>query len=218
MRIEVRADDTVHIDGYVNVTGRDSRPIRDSRGTFIEQVVPGTFKKALSSGKPVELRFDHGRILDTGGTLKLYEDNVGLRASAVVKDTEVAEKARKKELRGWSFGFNKNKDRWEGEDPRRRYLEDIELKEVSIIGTSMIPIYTATSIETRAGEADLIEYRAEFSEAEYHIEEKKTEENKAGNTDPVAEESRADESDAEEISRMRRRLEFLKISRRNTYA
>lgn len=215
MRIEVRADDTVHIDGYVNVTGRDSRPIRDSRGTFIEQVVPGTFKKALSSGKPVELRFDHGRVLDTGGTLKLYEDNVGLRASAVVNDPEVAEKARKKELRGWSFGFSKNKDRWEGEDPRRRFLEDIELKEISIL--DITPAYIATSIETRGDEAELIEYRAEFSEAEYHIEEKKQEESRADD------EGSGDDPDAEafnedELRSMKQRLEFLKISRRNTYA
>lgn len=50
MRIEVRADNTVHIEGYVNVPGRDSRPLRDKQGVYIEQVTPGTFGKALAKG------------------------------------------------------------------------------------------------------------------------------------------------------------------------
>lgn len=67
------------------------------------------------------------------GVLSLTEDSIGLKAEATVNDAELAEKARKKELRGWSFGFIKKKDRWEGENPRRRYLEDLELREVSIL-------------------------------------------------------------------------------------
>lgn len=40
MQIEIRGD-RVHISGYVNAVGRDSRPIPDRRGTFVEQVEPG---------------------------------------------------------------------------------------------------------------------------------------------------------------------------------
>lgn len=173
MKIEVRADNTVHVRGYVNVTGRDSRPLRDVRGPFIEQVVPGTFRAALNTGNPVELRFDHSRVLGrtTDGVLSLTEDSIGLKAEATVNDAELAEKARKKQLRGWSFGFIKKKDRWEGENPRRRYLEDLELREVSILDVT--PAYIATSIETRGEDSDLVEYRMDIGEedAEYRIEE-----------------------------------------------
>ncbi|MGQ7189771.1 HK97 family phage prohead protease, partial [Escherichia sp. HC-CC] len=46
------------------------------------------------------------------GNLELYEDNIGLRAIATVTDEQVIEKARNKELRGWSFGFVSEKDSW----------------------------------------------------------------------------------------------------------
>ena len=173
MKIEVRADNTVHIRGYVNVTGRDSRPLRDAQGIFIEQVQPGTFRKALSAEAPIELRFDHRRVIGStsDGALTLLEDNIGLKAEATVNDAELAQKARKKELRGWSFGFIKKKDRWEGENPRRRYLVDLELREVSILDVT--PAYIATSIETRGEDSDLVEYRMDIGEedAEYRIEE-----------------------------------------------
>ena len=44
-------------------------------------------------------------VLLKSGNLELYEDNIGLRAIATVTDEQVIEKARNKELRGWSFGF-----------------------------------------------------------------------------------------------------------------
>ena len=130
MKIEVRADNTVHIEGYVNVPGRDSRPLRDKQGVYIEQVTPGTFGRALARGAPVELRFNHRRTLGSteDGTIQLREDAVGLHASAIVQDEELAEKARRKELRGWSFGFVAKEQRWEGESPRRRYLDDIDMR------------------------------------------------------------------------------------------
>ena len=41
---------------------------------------------------------------------ELYEDNIGLRAIVEITDSDVIEKAKKKKLRGWSFGFSCNKD------------------------------------------------------------------------------------------------------------
>lgn len=173
MRIEVRADNTVHIEGYVNVPGRDSRPLRDKQGVYIEQVTPGTFGKALAKGNPVELRFNHWKTLGTteDGTIELREDAVGLHASAVVQDEELAEKARNKELRGWSFGFVATAQRWEGETPRRRYLDDIELREVSILDRT--PAYIATSIETREEGDVLVECREDMpmGDPDYQVEE-----------------------------------------------
>lgn len=170
MRIELR-NDSVYIEGYVNAVGRDSRPIRDrtTGKRFIEQIVPGTFKRALMKNE-VKLLLDHDEGRELGSTetnLTLYEDSIGLRAMAEITDAEVIEKARKKLLRGWSFGF-KEQDASEEETPSgmtRRYVEDMELVEVSLIDEKKIPCYAGTSVETRAEEvltAEIMEVRADY--------------------------------------------------------
>lgn len=209
MKIEVRSDNTVHVEGYVNVPGRDSRPLRDGQGVYIEQVTPGTFGKALASGTPVELRFNHQRTLGStaDGAVELREDAVGLHASAVVQDAELAEKARRKELRGWSFGFVKRADRWEGESPRRRYLEEIELREVSILDKT--PAYIATSIETRDGDDVLVEFRAELEEPDYQVEETTATDTQCKKMDPDSE---------SQMRQVARTIEFCKKKRRERHA
>lgn len=61
------------------------------------------------------LNHDNSRELGStrDGNLELHEDNIGLRAIATITDADVIEKARKGELRGWSFGFFANSDEWE---------------------------------------------------------------------------------------------------------
>lgn len=160
-KIEIRADQVI-LDGYVNAAGRESRVMPSMRGKFVEVVEPGTFGKALQRNDNVELRFNHGQVLGStkDGTLKLFEDNIGLRAIATVTDPMVIEKAKNKELRGWSFGFFKNQDRWEDTDKgyQRRFLEDIDLKEVSILDKT--PAYIATSIEERGEDETISEINA----------------------------------------------------------
>lgn len=211
MKIEVRADNTVHVDGYVNVPGRDSRPLRDRRGSYIEQVTPGTFGKALARGEPVELRFNHRRTLGStqDGTVELREDAVGLRASAVFQDEELAEKARNKELRGWSFGFVAKAQRWEGDDPRRRFLDDIELREVSILDKT--PAYIATSIETREDGDVLVEYREDMpvDTPDYQVEETTVVDTQRKTLDPEGESL---------MRRVTTTVEFMKVKRRNRNA
>ncbi|MGQ0454521.1 HK97 family phage prohead protease, partial [Bacillus sp. SS-TM] len=59
---------------------------------------------------------------------ELYEDNIGLRAIATVTDEQVIEKARNKELRGWSFGFVSEKDSWEEGEAgvQKRSIEELD--------------------------------------------------------------------------------------------
>jgi uncharacterized protein len=181
MRIEIRGNQVL-LDGYVNAVGRESRVLPSSRGPFKEQIVPKTFEKALMKTDDVELRFNHEKNRKLGstkeGNLQLYEDNIGLRAICTVSDGEVVEKAKKGELRGWSFGFIDNKPNWQdGSDGvQRRYLEDIDLLEVSILDKT--PAYIATSIEAR-GEEEVItesrsdEFRAEIEDLTPKKEEKR---------------------------------------------
>jgi HK97 family phage prohead protease len=155
MRIEIR-NDSVLLDGYVNAVARDSKPIITPHGKAVEQIEPRAFQKALERAENVDLLLDHNpeRKLGStkGGNLELFEDNIGLRAICTVTDAEVIEKAKQEKLKGWSFGMYANKDRLEqrADDLPRRYVEDLDLFEVSIIDDRMSPCYIATSIEQRA--------------------------------------------------------------------
>lgn len=163
MKVEIREDKVV-IEGYVNAVGRDSRVIPSPTGDFVEQVVPKTFERALQAGHDIELRLNHDRVLGSRstGNLDLKEDSIGLYARAEVSDSEVMEKAHKGELRGWSFGFFKKKDRMEPMENglQRRFLDEIELREVSILDSRKVPAYAGTSIEARGQEETVLEQRS----------------------------------------------------------
>jgi hypothetical protein len=171
MKIELRSD-SVHISGYVNAVGRESRPISSPTGKFVEQVEPGAFKTALTRATNVDLLLNHKAERKLGSTatgeLKLDEDNIGLRAEAVVRDAETIKKARKGELRGWSFGMYVNQAEIEqrAEKVPKRHLQDIDIFEVSIIDTSCLPVYAGTSVECRSESDVMAETRSNDEEVE----------------------------------------------------
>lgn len=166
MKVEIRGATEAVIEGYVNAVGRESRMLPSHKGPFFEIVKPGTFTKALSRAKSVELRFNHSKVLgSTDDELRLYEDNIGLYAKATVRDADIIQKAKDGKLKGWSFGFSTIKDEWRDIDGiQRRYLEDISLSEVSIL--DKMPAYIATSIEARDSENIIIELRCLDDEIE----------------------------------------------------
>ncbi|MCL2045739.1 MAG: HK97 family phage prohead protease [Oscillospiraceae bacterium] len=168
MKIEIRSDHVL-LDGYVNAVGRDSKTIADRRGGFVEQVMPGTFARALGRGNTVELKLNHERVLGStsDGVLELVEDAIGLRAKAKITDPEVIKKARNQQLLGWSFGFRDPKDEWEErvDTIPRRYLKDITLTEVTIVDDTRRPAYIATSIEVR-------DFSEQDTEYVFHDEER----------------------------------------------
>ena len=176
MRVEIRSD-SVLIDGYVNAVGRDSKPIRGENGErFLEQIVPGAFKRALERAAEVTVMLNHERVVGSTKTnLKLMEDSIGLRAICEITDAEVVQKAREKKLRGWSFGFIELKASEEDTSSgmKRRFVEELELREVTIVDDRKTPCYAGTLINTRGdGEAERTETRSQEFEAVY--EEKKT--------------------------------------------
>ena len=167
MRIEIR-NNSVLLDGYVNATGKDSKFIPGIKGKFKEQIVPEAFTRSLEKNDNVDLLLNHDKNRKLGsikdGNLELFEDGIGLRAICTVTDADVIEKAKKGELRGWSFGFTVNKDSWEkpeGATLQRRSVQDLNLSEVSIIDSNMMPCYIGTSIETRGNDKVITEIRAE---------------------------------------------------------
>lgn len=141
MKIEIRSTNEAIIEGYVNAVERDSRLLPkimcpEAATDFVEQVRAGAFQRALQSSSKVNLMYNHEKVIgSTGSNLELREDSIGLYAKAAVTDTDVIKAAKAGLLKGWSFGFNCIKDRWEqaGENRQRRFLEEIRLFEVSIL-------------------------------------------------------------------------------------
>ena len=204
MQIEIRADNTALITGYVNVAGRESRVLRDASGPFVEVVQPGTFQRALEKN-PVGLMFNHRQALgSTEDVLELKEDNIGLYARALVHDADIVEKAKAGQLTGWSFGFFVDKDEWKTKEDgmRLRTLEDIDLAEVSIL--DMTPAYIATSIEMRGEQESLKEFRNISEPVNVIQPEERTE------PAPEAPEPEKKE-DVVDMADLKRQLEFIKL-------
>ena len=166
MKAELRADG-LHISGYVNVPGRESRPVMTPHGKVIEVIEQRAFARAIERAENIEMLLDHNpsRILAStqSGTLSVKEDAVGLRAESVVTDPEVIEDARKGKLRGWSFNIRNVKDsvetRAEGLPLRR--ITDLDMDEISLI-VNRIPVYSSNSIEVRADAEESVEYRSDI--------------------------------------------------------
>lgn len=188
MRIEIRSDSVI-LDGYVNVTDRSSRILPSPKGRFKEVIVPKTFERALMKTSNVDLLFNHDKNRKLGstqeGNLELREDNVGLRAIATITDPDVMEKARKNELRGWSFGFQVLADTWSDEPDgiQKRAVSEMNLFEVSVLDKT--PAYIATSVEMRGEEEMMCENRTEQFSPIIEDNSKKLEETK-----PVVNEKR----------------------------
>ena len=167
MIIEIR-NDSITLYGYVNAVARDSRPMLDENGEkFVEQISPHAFQRAIEKSDDILCLLNHetSRVLGSTrqGNIELFEDNIGLRAICRITDNEVIQKAKNNKLRGWSFGFEAVKEHEEtaGENLKRRFIDEMNLAEISIIDEHKIPCYVGTSIETRADKESKLEYRGE---------------------------------------------------------
>lgn len=180
MKIEVRSDNTVRISGYVNAVERESRPVMTPHGMVNELIESGVFKRALETGGNITMMVDHNpeRVLsDTGGgTLKLKEDAIGLRADTVFSDEKVLAAAKAGKIKGWSFGMKNVKDTIEERSGRLRLrrIKGLELDHVTLV-IDQTPCYSATSVEMRADKEEHIEQRAFDEEPEVTVEESRAE-------------------------------------------
>ena len=170
-------NDSVEIDGYVNAIERKSKPLRSRIGKFVERICKGAFKKAIERNDNIRLLLNHNWDRDLGGTkdgnLQLSEDNIGLRAHAVISDADVIEKARAGDLVGWSFGFSdRDVDQHEENGIPTRDVKDLDLFEVSILDRSKTPAYDGTLVSVRND--DDVQYNGEamiFDASEIEIRE-----------------------------------------------
>lgn len=154
MEIRIK-DNSVEIEGYVNAIERLSKPLNSRTGRFLERIKKGAFKRALERNKDVRILLNHDWRKDLGGTkegnLELTEDNIGLRARAIITDKDVVETARQGGLVGWSFGFE-DRDVEESSEAGMltREVKDLDLYEVSLLDRTKTPAYEGTLVNVRS--------------------------------------------------------------------
>lgn len=146
---EVRAEGK-KLTGYAAVFGQETR-IFD----FREVITAGAFAASLRSNPDILALVDHdaGKVLarTKSGTLRLSEDERGLRFEIDVPDTSIGRDllalAARSDLGGMSFGFTvpDGGETWNGD---RRELRAVELHEISVVQS--FPAYGGTSVQARA--------------------------------------------------------------------
>lgn len=146
--LEVReADEGMTLSGYAAVFNSWS----ENLGGFREQIAPGAFKRSLKSRNDVKLLWNHetGEVLGStrAGTLRLTEDERGLKVEANLPNTQRGRDAKvlidRGDVSGFSFGFSvaEKGDTWNS-DGNERTLKSVRLFEVSL---TPFPAYTATN-------------------------------------------------------------------------
>jgi uncharacterized protein len=151
---EIRTDgDGNTFVGYAAKFNVPSEPL-----PFTERIAPGAFGKSLRQRtKDVRLYVNHNSDMvlasKRSGTLRLSEDEVGLRVEADLPDTTAARDLRALMQAGvvstMSFGFTvpRGGDKWNG-DGSERVLTGINLHEVSVV--TGFPAYPQTEAAVRS--------------------------------------------------------------------
>ena len=183
-QLEVRAagDAPASLVGYAAVFNRDAV----IAGMFRERIAAGAFESAIREDD-VRALFNHdpncvlGR--NTAGTLRLTEDETGLRYEVDPPDTQIARdlmvSIKRGDVNQSSFGFQVVREEWStpenrAELPTRTILE-ARLFDVSPV---TYPAYEETTAEARAQAATLVESaaatleRAQDSEAQAFTEQR----------------------------------------------
>jgi HK97 family phage prohead protease len=130
----------------------------DIGGAWIERIAPGAFAETLRSDDQLALfGHDMNRVLGrrSAGTLKLEEDDKGLRFELELPDTtdgrDLAVLLERGDIKGNSFGFRTRHDEWdETASPPQRTLHSVDLFEIS---PTADPAYTDTTIGLRSLDA-----------------------------------------------------------------
>ena len=149
-------------EGYAAMFDSPSEPL-----PFTERIAPGAFTRSLKSRNDIKLLWNHstGEVLGStrAGTLKLTEDDRGLRVWSMLPNTttgrDAAELIRRGDVDSMSFGFSvpRNGDSW-SDDGKERTLSEVRLHEVSIVA---FPAYSGTAGTTSVRGLDRLAHRAE---------------------------------------------------------
>ncbi len=175
--IEVREDaesNTIHFVGYASVFNHDYE-VTDQFGTYTERIAPGAFTRTLSESPDVVMNLNHGAggtglpvARTKSGTLKLTQDDIGLRVSSTLDLSDpdvqaIQTKMRRGDLDEMSFAFRVNSQEWDDTFSDRTISEvNLARGDVSIVTFGANP---ATVAVIRSEETEEEDPRAEhFSE------------------------------------------------------
>jgi HK97 family phage prohead protease len=164
MDIEVRSegdDKSPKIMGYAAKFDSFS----ENLGGFREIIRRGSFSKAVKDDDVRALmNHDANYVLgrNKSGTLKLEEDDTGLRIEVDPPNTtwakDLMESMKRGDITQMSFGFYTNKDNWYEKDGETvRELLDVSLFDVSIV---TYPAYVQTEADVRSAKQVFEEYKA----------------------------------------------------------
>lgn len=167
--LEIRVDgdeDKRTIVGYAAVFDKLSKPLFG----FRERIAKGAFKKTIQEAD-IRALFNHdpNHVLGRtkAGTLRLQEDDRGLRIEIDPPDTQFARdlitSIQRRDIDQMSFGFRTIKDQWDHQPDGSviRTLLEVELFDVSPV---TFPAYPQTSVKVR----DYLRAMAEESRAGAH--------------------------------------------------
>lgn len=169
MEVRKLEDGSLHITGYVNITDKPSRVLKNNLGeNFVERVEPRCFTRALNTGNNVKFLLNHNHNINLGslneGNLKLIEDNIGLKIDATVNHEEVRKAYENGGFSGFSYGFQVVKDNFRNWDNglKLRTLQEIRLIEVSLLDSKTTPAYfgSMVNVEHRSEDKINIEVRS----------------------------------------------------------
>lgn len=152
--MEVRSEEgkPTILRGYAAVFEKLSVPLYG----FREKIRAGAFAQSLEKNN-IKALWNHNADFPLGstkgGTLKLEEDEKGLRFELELPDNswgrDAAIAVKRKDVDGVSFGFSVNKDEWDRSNEKEpiRTLVDVNLVEIS---PTPFPAYPATSVSARS--------------------------------------------------------------------
>lgn len=152
--LELRAEgDGKTLVGYAAVFDSPSEPL-----PWTEFVRSGAFTKTIKDGADVRLLIDHEGVplaRTKSGTLKLNEDETGLRIEASLDDAnpdaaKLLSAMRRGDISQMSFAFETVKDAW-SDDRRTRELREVRLYDVSVV---TYPAYEQTMVQLRNKQSD----------------------------------------------------------------
>ena len=149
-------------EGYAALFDSPSEPL-----PFTERIAPGAFTRSLKSRNDIKMLWNHSTSEVLGstraGTMKLYEDDRGLKVWAMLPNTttgrDAAELIRRGDVDSMSFGFSvpSGGDSWSA-DGSERTLQEVRLHEVSVVA---FPAYAETAGTTTVRGLDRLAERAE---------------------------------------------------------
>jgi uncharacterized protein len=140
--------------GYAAVFEKFSQDL----GGFKEKIAPGAFSAVMTDDVRALKNHDSNYLLgrSKSGTLRMTEDQLGLRVEIDLPNTQVgrdtAEEIARCDIDGMSFSFTTDVDQWDysGNQAIRTL---IKIRELYDVGPVAYPAYTDTSVAIRSLEA-----------------------------------------------------------------